>query len=100
LTPVADDCDTSLCRILWVSGQGSDDLVEAFALKTTRESGRRSFGAALAPIAGKPVVELDLPRVDSDLHLVNSGIHDHAFAVPVRYVGSHHSQGKSTPARR
>ncbi|CAE6909829.1 hypothetical protein R69927_05932 [Paraburkholderia domus] len=79
MTQLSDDCHTSLFRILWDSGEGSDDsdvLVAAFALESTRESARRFFGAALALIAGRPAGELDLSRLDSYRDLVNNGISD------------------------
>ncbi|MDR6413056.1 hypothetical protein [Paraburkholderia terricola] len=79
MTQLSDDCHTSLYRILWDSGDGSDGkdvLVVAFALESTRESARRFFAAALALIAGKPAGELDLSRLDSYRDLVNSGISD------------------------
>ena len=76
MTQLSDDCHTSLYRILWDSGEGSDGIVAAFALESTRESARRFFGAALALIAGKPAGELDLFRLDSYRDLVNNGIGD------------------------
>ena len=76
MTQLSDDCHTSLYRIVWESGDGSDGNVVACALESTRESARRFFGAALALIAGKPAGELDLSRLDSYRDLVSSGISD------------------------
>ena len=57
MTTLSHDCRTSLYRIIWESGEGS---IQAFALESTRDAARSFFEAAIALIAGRPGVDLEL----------------------------------------
>ena len=71
MTMLSHDCRISLYRIIWESGQGS---VQAFGLESTRDAARRFFEAAIALIAGRPAVDLELRNLYSYRDLVDNGI--------------------------
>ncbi len=73
MTMLSHDCRVSLYRIIWESGEGS---VQAFALESTRDAARRFFEAAIALIAGRPGIDLELYNLYSYRDLVDNGVSD------------------------
>jgi hypothetical protein len=71
MTMLSHDCRVSLYRIVWESGEGS---VQAFVLESTRDAARRFFEAAIALIAGRPGVDLELYNLVSYRDLVDNGV--------------------------
>src|SRR5258706_5269485 len=71
MAPQTQTCRTSLYRIIWENGEGS---VQAFALESTRDAARRFFEAAIALIAGRPSVDLELYNLVSYRDLVDKGV--------------------------
>jgi hypothetical protein len=71
MTMLSHDCRVSLYRIIWESGEGS---VQVFALESTRDAARRFFEAAIAPIAGRPGIDLELYNLVSYRDLVDNGV--------------------------
>jgi hypothetical protein len=71
MTMLSHDCRVSLYRIIWESGEGS---VQVFALESTRDAARRFFEAAIALIAGRPGIDLELYNLVSYRDLVDNGV--------------------------
>lgn len=71
MTMPSHDCRVSLYRIIWESGEGS---VQVFAFESTRDSARSFFEAAIALIAGRPGIDLELYNLYSYRDLVDNGV--------------------------
>lgn len=73
MTTLSHDCRTSLYRIIWESGEGS---IQAFALESTRDAARSFFEAAIALIAGRPGIDLELYSLYAYRDLIDNGVSD------------------------
>jgi hypothetical protein len=71
MTMLSHDCRVSLYRIIWESGEGG---VQVFALESKRDAARRFFEAAIALIAGRPSIDLELYNLVSYRDLVDNGV--------------------------